>query len=126
MLHFLQMKMAVSLVEFFSDTKEIEIINILKNAGLQFAKSEDEISNDVQFLAGMTFVFTGELTTITRNDAAKIVEKYGGRESKSVSKKTSFVVVGDSPGSKYTKALELGVRILNEQEFNKIVEEMVG
>lgn len=125
-IHEIGEKMAESIVAFFADENEIEIINKLKTAGLTLAKAPEEIDNSVQFLAGQTFVFTGELTTITRNDAAKIVEKYGGRESKSVSKKTSFVVVGDSPGSKYTKALELGVRILNEEEFNKMIEEQVG
>lgn len=124
-IHEIGEKMAESIVAFFADENEIKIINKLKTAGLTLAKAPEEIDNSVQFLAGQTFVFTGELTTITRNDAAKIVEKYGGRESKSVSKKTSFVVVGDSPGSKYTKALELGVRILNEQEFNKMIEEQV-
>ena len=124
-IHEIGEKMAESIVAFFADENEIKIINKLKTAGLTLAKAPEEIDNSVQFLAGQTFVFTGELTTITRNDAAKIVEKYGGRESKSVSKKTSYVVVGDSPGSKYTKALELGVRILNEQEFNKMIEEQV-
>jgi DNA ligase (NAD+) len=68
-------------------------------------------------ISGKTFVFTGELSSMSRTNATKIVESFGGKEVKSVSKNTDFVVVGDSPGSKFEKAQKLGVKILNETEF---------
>jgi len=65
-------------------------------------------------LAGLTFVLTGTLPTLKRNEAAALIEQHGGKVVGSVSKKTSFVVVGDEPGSKLTKAQELGVPLLDE------------
>ena len=65
----------------------------------------------------MTFVLTGTLTTLTRDDAKEKIEALGGNVTGSVSKKTSVVIVGDSPGSKYDKAKELGITIWNEEEF---------
>jgi DNA ligase (NAD+) len=72
-------------------------------------------------LAGKTFVFTGTLTNRTREEAEAIVQQHGGKVSGSVSKKTNYVVVGTDPGSKYDKAKELGVTILSESEFEKLV-----
>ncbi len=74
-----------------------------------------------QKLLGKTFVFTGELESITRMEAAKLVENLGGKETKSVSKKTDFVIAGNSPGSKYNKALENNIKILSEEEFLDLV-----
>jgi DNA ligase (NAD+) len=99
----------------------IEIVNKLKEYGLQFEEKNIEPTNNK--LSGKTFVFTGELPTMTRTEAAKLVERFGGKESKSISKKTSFVVVGDAPGNKYNKALEFGVTILSEEELKKMVSE---
>jgi DNA ligase (NAD+) len=68
-------------------------------------------------LEGKTFVFTGALSKITRSEAKKLVESQGGNVASSVSKRTDFVVAGESSGSKYDKAKELGIRIIDEAEF---------
>ena len=70
-----------------------------------------------------TFVLTGTLTNITREEASFIIENFGGKVSGSVSKKTSVVIVGENPGSKYTKALSLGIPIWEEAEFLEKIEE---
>ena len=74
-----------------------------------------------QSLAGKTFVFTGGLANRSREDAGELVQQHGGKVSGSVSKKTDYVVVGTDPGSKYDKAKELGVTILTEAEFEKLI-----
>lgn len=115
-------KMAATLVDHFSDPTEIELINRLKSYGLQFALNEQELEASSDALAGKTFVFTGELQKFGRKEAAEIIEKMGGKEIKSVSKNTNYLVVGDSPGSKYEKALKLGVEILNEEGFINLID----
>jgi len=112
-------KMAESIIAFFSDEKEIDIINRLKESGLQFELnvSEQNIINENQPLLNQTFVLTGELESLTRNEAKLMIEKKGGKVTGSISKNTNYVVVGSSPGSKYDKALKLGVKCLNEEEF---------
>lgn len=115
-------KIAKSVYEFFRNSSNIEIVNKLKEKGLNFSLINNEAESE-QKLHGTTFVFTGELKSMSRAEAAKLVEKYGGRETKSVSKNTNYVVVGENPGSKYQKALELGIKILNEEEFFKMIKE---
>ena len=99
----------------------IALINRLREYGLNF--ESENVSSENNKLLGKSFVFTGELSSITRTEAAKLVERLGGKESKSVSKKTSYIVVGESPGNKYNKALELGLTILNESDFMEMVDE---
>lgn len=70
---------------------------------------------------GQTFVLTGTLPTYTRDQAAQIIESFGGKVSGSVSKKTSYVLAGEAAGSKLTKAQELGVKIIDENEFNEMI-----
>jgi len=113
-------KIADSIFNWFNSEENIKLIEDLKEFGLNFQASIDENTSDL--LLGKTFVFTGELERMSRKEAAKIVEKLGGRETKSVSKATSYVVVGASPGSKFEKAQKLGVEILNEEEFFNLVE----
>jgi DNA ligase (NAD+) len=72
-------------------------------------------------LAGKIFVFTGSLKTFARDEARTLVESLGAMTSSSISKKVDFVVVGEDPGSKYDKAKELGIKILTEEEFKKMV-----
>ena len=72
--------------------------------------------------AGLTFVLTGTLPTLKRDEAKKIIESFGGKASGSVSKKTDYVLAGEEAGSKLTKAQELGVKIISEDEFLKMTE----
>jgi DNA ligase (NAD+) len=115
-IHEIGEKMAQSIIKFFSDEKEIMIIEELKKAGLKFENDESAPKNTNE-LQGTTFVFTGELKAFSRNKAAEMVEARGARESKSVSKKTTYVVAGENAGSKLAKAQELSVKILSEEEF---------
>ncbi len=115
-------KMAESVVAFFKNEISLNIIEKLKSAGVNLSVGEEAATEFHESVTGKTFVFTGELTAMPRSNAAKIVESLGGKEVKSVSKNTDYVVVGDSPGSKFDKAQKLGVKILNEEEFLKLIE----
>ncbi len=96
----------------------IQLINKLKECGLQFEISEKEQSNTPQILQGETIVVSGVFEKINRNDLKKLIEDYGGKVSSSISKKTSYIVAGENMGpSKKTKAENLGVPILSEEEF---------
>ncbi len=111
---------AESVVKFFKEERNLRVLEKLKKAGLNM--SEEEKSGEKPFL-NKTFVFTGALSNFTRDEAQEIVVRLGGRPSNNVSKKTSFVVVGTSPGSKYKKAKSLGVKIITEEEFIKMLPE---
>lgn len=113
-------KIASSVYNFFKNSSNVLIINQLKEKGLKFKIDETSHSTSKK-LSGKTFVFTGELSTMTRTEAAKLVEKLGGKETKSVSRNTSYVVVGENPGSKLQKAKELNISILNEDEFLRFI-----
>ncbi len=106
--------MALSVVEFFSKSETKELIVRLKAAGLNMESRK--VTVDDRF-AGMTFVLTGTLPTYTRTEAGALVEKFGGKVSGSVSKKTSYVLAGEEAGSKLTKAQSLGVPVINEEQF---------
>jgi DNA ligase (NAD+) len=115
-------KIATSLRAFFENQNAIELIEQLRQHGLNFV-SEYEASPVVENeISGKTFVFTGELERMSRQEAANLVESLGGKEVKSVSQKTNFVVVGSKPGSKYDKAKQLNIKILDEDEFLKMIE----
>ncbi|MCG2714806.1 MAG: NAD-dependent DNA ligase LigA, partial [Candidatus Marinimicrobia bacterium] len=101
--------------DFFDEENNQQTVNRLLEGGVSIAKSKTG-TQDERF-AGKTFVFTGTLTQFTRDEAKEIVEKKGGKASSSVSNKTDYVVVGENPGSKATKAKKLGVTIINEEEF---------
>ncbi len=109
--------MADSIIKFFANREYINIVDKLKEAGLNFTADKNQPILENLALAGKTFVFTGELPNLTRSEASLKVEKLGGKEVKSVSKLTSYVVVGDNPGSKFDKAKKIGITILNEEEF---------
>ena len=107
---------AVSIRNYFEDDKNIQIINKLKDYGVNMEYLGGDVVVDDTF-ASKTFVLTGSLTNITRDEARDKIESLGGITTNSVSKKTDVVIVGDSPGSKYDKAKELGITIWNEEEF---------
>jgi DNA ligase (NAD+) len=112
-------KVAASIVEFFSEPANRHLIKKLHKAGVHPTAEKREVKS--QKLAGKSFVFTGGLANRSREEAGELVEKHGGKISGSVSKKTDYVVVGTDPGSKYDKAKELGVTILSEAEFEKLL-----
>ncbi|MBR3990819.1 MAG: NAD-dependent DNA ligase LigA [Clostridia bacterium] len=111
------------IVEFFSLPETRELVDRLRSYGVVTDLSEEEIArreaarNAVGALSGSTFVLTGTLSSMTRDEASAKIEERGGKVTGSVSKKTSYVVAGESPGSKLTKAEALGVTVLNETEF---------
>lgn len=112
--------MANSIREFFLQDQTIDLINKLKKAGVNMNCLEEE-STDKRF-DGKTFVLTGSLETLTRKEAEDIIEKFGGKTSGSVSKKTDYVLAGEEAGSKLTKAQNLGIKIIDELEFKKMIE----
>ena len=83
-------------------------------------KYKEENAGDNRF-EGQTFVLTGALEKYTRDEAAEIIEKFGGKTSSSVSKKTTYLLAGEDAGSKLKKAQELGVKIITEIEFDKMI-----
>jgi DNA ligase (NAD+) len=111
-------KVAASIVEFFSEPANRQIIKKLHKAGVRPTAEKRQVKSDK--FAGKSFVFTGGLANRSREEAGEIVKQHGGSLSGSVSKKTSYVVVGTDPGSIYDKAKELGVTILSEGEFEKL------
>lgn len=113
-------RMAESVVKFFREPRNQETIARLKAAGVNTVVAES--SGGLKPLAGKTFVLTGTLESLTRNEASEKIEALGGKVSGSVSKKTDYVVAGAEPGSKYNKALQLEVTILNEDEFLNMLE----
>jgi len=112
-------KVSASIVDFFSEPANRKLIKKLCDAGVRPAAEKREVKSDK--FAGKTFVFTGALERRSREDAGDLVQQHGGKVSGSVSKKTDYVVVGADPGSKYDKAKELGVTVLTESEFEKLI-----
>ena len=110
---------ALFIREWFSLEQSQHQIRLLREAGVSFESTETV--TDERF-RGMTFVLTGTLPTLTRDEAAALIEARGGRTSGSVSKKTSVVLAGENAGSKLTKAQELGIRIIDEDEFRAMLE----
>lgn len=106
--------MAKSVIEFFSLEQSKNIIDRLKEYGVDMTAEKKERTD---IFAGLTFVLTGTLPTMTRNEASEIIIASGGKVSSSVSKKTSYVLAGEEAGSKLTKAQSFGVKIINEKEF---------
>jgi len=105
---------AESIYQWFKQSQSVEMIEKLRNAGLIFETTR--VVTDNRF-AGMTFVLTGALSKFTRDEATEKIELFGGKAAGSVSKKTSYVVVGENAGSKERKARELGIPILSEDDF---------
>jgi DNA ligase (NAD+) len=110
--------MAKSVLDFFSKETTRYIVERLKNAGVDTENEIKEISNE---LKGLTFVLTGTLEKYGRKEAEEIIEKFGGKTSSSVSKKTTYVLAGEDSGSKLTKAQALGVTVISEQDFENMI-----
>lgn len=107
---------AKSIVDFFQNEKNINIINELKGLNINMEYTGPKVVINENF-SGKTFVITGTLTKYTRDEVEEKIENLGGKTSSSVSKKTSAVIVGENPGSKYTKAMELGIPVWNESDL---------
>ena len=107
---------AKSIINYFDNTENIEIINKLKEYNVNMNYINNNYQEKNEFL-DKTFVLTGTLSQITREEATRLIENYGGKVSNSVSSKTTVVIVGENPGSKYDKARSLGITIWQEEEF---------
>jgi DNA ligase (NAD+) len=114
-------KSAESLSEWFKDKNNLKLLEKMEKLGIfiEFPNEASEAKSSK--LSGKTFVLTGELSGFTRDEAKDMIRKRGGDISSSVSKKTDYVVAGENPGSKYDKARELGVNVINEEEFMKLL-----
>lgn len=110
---------ATSVVEFFSFPENLEMIRRLLDAGVTPQHESDALSDA---LAGKTVVVTGTLPTLSRDEAEALIAHHGGRAASSVSKKTSFVLAGEKAGSKLTKAESLGIPVIDEAAFLKMLE----
>ena len=111
--------MAESIVNFFKEKENIRVINELKRCGVKM-ESTIKVAKETP-MAGKTFVLTGSLKDFTREEAKEKIELLGGKVLSSVSKKTDFVVVGENPGSKYDKAKNLGIKMIDEEQFKKML-----
>ena len=108
---------------FFTIDRNRDLVDRLRAAGVNFeGPAPAAASTEAQTLAGLTFVLTGSLEAYTRDEAAAEIEARGGKVTSSVSKKTSYVVAGESPGSKLTKAEELGVTVLGDATFQELLD----
>ena len=111
---------AESVVTFFRQPENLKLLEKLKKAGIRLEQKPEERKKS-DLLAGKTFVFTGALKSFTRDEAQRIVEELGGRAASSVSRRTDYVVVGENPGSKAERARQLGIPMITEEEFKKMI-----
>ncbi|MCD5408361.1 helix-hairpin-helix domain-containing protein, partial [Candidatus Bipolaricaulota bacterium] len=111
-------RIAQSIVDFFSSEDNRRLIEELKAVGIDPRAERPKVEGP---LAGKTFVFTGRLSDMTREEAKRLVESLGGKVDSTVSRKVDYLVVGEDPGSKLDRARELGVATLSEEEFKKLV-----
>ncbi|RKX64599.1 DNA ligase (NAD(+)) LigA, partial [candidate division TA06 bacterium] len=112
-------KIAESIAKFFNNPKNRQLIEELKHFGINMESRIEETG--YKPLEGKKIVVTGTLKNYTRQEIKDLIELLGGHATDSVSKSTDFVLVGDNPGSKYEKALKLNVKIISEEEFEKLI-----
>jgi DNA ligase (NAD+) len=112
-------RISAAIREFFTRPANLELVQALKDAGVDMTAEKKQRSTK---LAGLTFVLTGTLPTLTRDEAKRRIEVAGGKTAGSVSKKTSYVVAGEEAGSKLDKAIELKVLVLDEAGLLKLLE----
>jgi len=110
--------MAKSIHSFFNNKKNLEVLERLEKARV---KTEMNLSTKKELLAGKTFVVTGTLTGFTRQGIEEAIQRLGGNASSSISKNTDYLILGEEPGSKFEKAKKLGVKIISENEFKKMI-----
>lgn len=115
--------LAKNIVNYFANPANITLINTLEDMGVNMKYLGAEVKSNENF-TDKKFVITGTLEFMSREEAKALIEAYGGKCIDSVSKKTDVVIVGDAPGSKYTKAQELGITIWNEEQFKEIVDSL--
>jgi DNA ligase (NAD+) len=113
---------AQSIVDFFAEAHNIEVVQQLRALGVQW-QEHDGVSTEPLPLSGKTFVLTGTLASLARDEAKSRLEALGAKVAGSVSKKTHYVVAGAEAGSKLDKARELGVTVLDEQQFLDLLKE---
>ncbi|MBQ0017096.1 MAG: NAD-dependent DNA ligase LigA, partial [Clostridiales bacterium] len=111
--------MAQNVYDYFREPHNIELLERLKQAGLQIDEVNTKLNSEI--FKNKTFVLTGTLPTLSREEATKIIEENGGQTSSSVSKNTSFILLGENPGSKYDKAQKLGIKTISEQQLLDMV-----
>ena len=115
-------KIAESILEFSNDLGNIQLINRLKSYGVQLQVSEEDLAGQTDKLQGKVFVVSGFFHQMSRTELKKAIEDNGGKVSSSISKKTTYVVAGDNMGpSKKTKAEDLGVAIISEDDFIEMI-----
>lgn len=117
--HEIGKSIATSLINYFPEAENIEMINNLIQAGLKFETKKNNNVNNT--LADKIFILTGKLSKYSRNEAKAEIEKRGGRVTSSVSKKTSYVLAGENSGSKIKKAENLAIQIIDENDFEKLL-----
>ncbi|MFA4998435.1 MAG: helix-hairpin-helix domain-containing protein, partial [Candidatus Paceibacterota bacterium] len=110
---------AKSISDYFKSKKNLEFLNKLNKAGIKIESVKNIIRSDK--LSGSTFVLTGSLETMSREKAKEKIRFLGGEVSESVSKNTGYVLAGKDPGSKFEKAKKLGIKIIDEKEFLKLI-----
>ena len=115
--------LAKNVVSFFKDEKNRQLINNLKDIGINMEYKGEKVLNN-PLISNKKFVITGTISFMTRDEIKALIERYDGSAIDSVSKKTDVVIVGDSPGSKYDKALKLGIEIWNEDKLKEVIESL--
>jgi DNA ligase (NAD+) len=116
-------KIAESIVDYFSKKEHIELIEFLKEQGLQFKISEEKLGIRTDKLAGLSIIISGTFEKFSRDELKNIIEQNGGKNVGSISKKTNYVVAGENMGpSKLVKATQFGVPVISEDEFLKMLE----
>ncbi len=115
--------LANNVVNYFKDEKNLELINNLKNIGVNMEyKGEKTLNNPL--ISNKKFVITGTISFMGRNEIKELIERYDGTVADSVSKKTDIVIVGEAPGSKYDKAKQLGIEIWNEEKLKEVIDSL--
>ena len=116
---------AKSIIDYFNDEININLINKLKELRVNMEYIDDGNYEENELFSGKTFVLTGTLNNITRDRASEIIENMGGKVTSSVTKKTNVVIVGDNPGSKYDKAINLNIELWNEEKFIELIKDKI-